>query len=236
MSKGNAGGDLRRFYLVFGIVAVVGVGWVLYSMGPRMFGSAASQPIALDGVDDPLRLTEMAEGVSLGQEDAPVTIRVFGDYLCTHCATFTLRERPLLVTNLVETGKARLVFQDWPLNPQLGSFLAARAARCAGDQDRFWEFHDLLYRNQMTWGTASNKISAFEDYAEQLGLDTEEYGRCLNSDRFADVVTANLELARALGLPGTPSVLVGRKDGMFRRLEYSDFRSIQQVVDSLLGA
>jgi protein-disulfide isomerase len=216
-------------------VAVVGIAAVVYSVGSRAFSGAVSEPIDLEGVEDLRRLTEMAVGITKGQEDAPVTIIVFGDYLCTHCATFSLRERPLVESNLVETGQAKLRFHDFPLNPQLGSFIAARAARCADDQGRFWEYHDLLYRNQMSWGNASNQISAFEEFAEQLGLDVGEFRGCLNSDRHADVVTANLELARALGLPGTPAVLVGTRDGMSRRIDAFDFLSIQRAVESVLG-
>ncbi|MFC1662190.1 DsbA family protein [Gemmatimonadota bacterium] len=235
MSKRNAGGDLRRFYITFGVVAVVGIGAVGYSVGSRALGGAVSEPVELEGADDIRRLTEMAVGVTVGEEDAPVTIIVFGDYLCTHCSVFSLRERPQVLSNYVETGKAKLTFYDFPLNPQLGSFISARAARCAGDQGRFWEFHDLLYRNQMTWGTSSDQISAFQDYAEQLGLDARDFRGCVNSDRHAEVVTANLELARALGLAGTPTVLVGTGDGMSQRLPSYDFLTIQRAVESILG-
>jgi protein-disulfide isomerase len=234
MSKGNAGGDLRRFYILFGVVAVVGLGTLLYTVGSKTLGQAVSEPVVLEGIDDLRLLTDMAEGVSIGEEDAPTTIIVFGDYLCTHCSAFSLQVRPLVVSNLVETGKARLVFQDFPLNPQLGSFISARAARCAGDQDRFWEFHDLLYRYQRRWATASNQISAFEEFAETLGLDAGEFEGCINSDRYAETVTANLELARALGLPGTPAVLVGTGSGMSQRLNAYDYETIRTAVESLI--
>lgn len=234
MSKGNAGGGLRRFYLLFGAVAVVGLGALLYSIGSKSLGRAVSEPVVLEGIDDLRLLTEMAEGVTIGQEDAPTTIIVFGDYLCTHCSAFSLRIRPLVVENLVETGKAKLVFQDFPLNPQLGSFISARAARCADDQGKFWDFHDLLYRYQRTWATASNQVSALEDFAETLGLDMGTFDGCLNSDRHAETVTANLELARALGLPGTPAVLVGTGSGMTQRLNSYDYETIRAAVESLI--
>jgi protein-disulfide isomerase len=193
-----------------------------------------SQPVDLEGIDDLRLLTEMAEGVTIGEEDAPTTIIVFGDYLCTHCSVFSLQVRPVVVSELVETGKARLVFQDFPLNPQLGSFISARAARCAGDQDRFWDFHDLLYRYQRNWATASNQVSALEDFAETLELDEDAFKGCLNSDQHAETVTANLELARALGLPGTPAVLVGSGSGMSQRLNAYDYETIRTAVEALI--
>lgn len=234
MSEGNAGGNLRRFYIIFGIVAAVGLGAVGFAVGTNAMGSAVSEPVDLDGADDLRRLTEMATPVTIGDENAPVTLIVFEDYLCNHCATFSLHEKPRVEEELIATGKARLVYYDYPLNPQAGSFIAARAARCAGDQDRFWDYHNLLMRNQMTWGVEADKIPVFEEYAGSLGLDTGAFKGCLNSDQHAEALTANLELARALGLPGTPSVLVGSGNGMSRRLPTYYFQDIKAAVDAII--
>lgn len=236
MSKQKSGGDLRRFYIVFAAVALVGIGAVGYSVGSRALGGAATVPLALDGTDDPHRLMELAVPVVDGEESAPITIMVFGDYLCGHCATFSLRERPRLLTEYVRTGKARLVFYDFPLNPETGTFLAARAARCAGDQGRFWEFHDQLYRSQITWGMDSSKAGVFQKYAEDMGLDADQFRTCLNSDRHAMEVSANRELAVALGISGTPSVLVGTGQGMSRRVRDYLYETIREAVESLLEA
>lgn len=235
MSKGNSGGSLRRFYLILGAVAVVGLGAVGYSVGSRTFGAAVSEPIVLEAAEDMRLLTELAVPVTVGEETAPATIIVFEDYLCTHCSLFSLQIKPRLEAAFVETGQARLVYYDYPLNPQLGSFLAARAARCAGDQDRFWDYHEHLMRNQRTWGVEQNKVPILEDYAEELGMDGREFSGCLNSDRHAEALTANLELARALGLPGTPSILVGTGTGMSRRLNDYSFQTIQVTLDSILA-
>jgi len=235
MSKGNAGGGLRRFYIIFAVVAVVGLGAVGYSVGSKAMGGAVSEPVDIEGLDDMRLLTEMAVPVTMGEEDAPATIIVFEDYLCTHCSAFSLQIKPLVEEAFIQTGKARLVYYDYPLNPQLGSFLAARAARCAGDQDHFWDFHLRLMRNQRSWGREQNKIPVFEDYAEELGMDRGEFSRCLNSDRHAEEVTANRELARALGLPGTPSILVGTGSGMSRHLPDYSFETIQAAIESIEG-
>ena len=148
MSNGNAGGNLRRFYVIFAVVAVVGLGAVGYSIFSGSLGGAVSEPVDLEAVEDMQRLADMAVPVTVGDEDAPATIIIFEDYLCNHCAAFSLQVKPVVIESLVETGKARLVYYDFPLNPEFGSFLAARAARCAGDQDRFWDYHGWLMRNQ----------------------------------------------------------------------------------------
>ena len=238
MSKGSAGRSLRGFYLVFGAVALVGLGAVGYSVGSKAMGAAAMQPVDLEGVrDDMRRLRDLAVPIASGEVDAPVTIIVFGDYYCNHCATFSLRERPQIQAELVDSGKARLLFYDFVLNPrpEAGTFLAARAARCAGKQGRFWDYHDRLYRSQLTWGRETDKLQAFQEFGEEIGLDVGEFQSCLNSDEFAEEVTANTELAHALGLSGTPAVLVGTEGGMSRRLGNYSFASIRDAVEEILS-
>ena len=235
MSNGNGGGSLKRFYIVFAAVAAVGLGAVGFSIGSRAMGGAVSEPIDLEGIDDMRRLTELAVPVTIGDENAPATIVLFEDYLCNHCAVFSLNIKSEVEEAFIKTGKARLVYYDFPLNPQLGSFLAARAARCAGDQDRFWEFHNRLMRNQRSWVRDENKVPVFEEYAEEIGIDVGEFSGCLRSDRHAQEVTANLELAQMLGLLGTPAVLVGTGGGMSRRLPDYSFQTIKATLDSILG-
>jgi protein-disulfide isomerase len=235
MSNGNAGGSLRRFYVVFAVVAAVGLGAVGYSVLGKARGSAVSVPVDLAGAVDGQELFEMAVPVTIGDEDAPATIIVFADYLCNHCSIFALQIKPLVEETFVATGQARLVYYDWPLNPTLGSFLAARAARCAGDQGQFWEYHRVLMRNQLTWGRLEDKIPTFEDYAEDLGIDRGEFRGCLNSDRHAQEITANMQLAQNLRLGGTPTILIGTGDGQSRRLPDYSFQTIQAVMEEILG-
>lgn len=238
MSKGTAEGNLKGFYIVFVVLAVIGIGAVGYNVGSNALNSAAMEPVDLEGVKDDMRLLrDMAVPVSLGEADAPATVIVFGDFYCTHCATFSLRERPRVVSELVEKGVARLLFYDFVLDPrpEAGTFLAARAARCAGDQGRYWNYHDRLYRNQLRWGMQSDKFGAFMEIGEDLGLDIDEFKGCLNSDRFAQEVSANRELAHALGLNGTPAVLVGTEGGMSRRLADFSFDGIKRAIDEILG-
>lgn len=237
MSEGKAGGSLRGFYLVFAVVALIGLGALGFNLASKALGSAAMQPVDLEGASEDMRLLrDLAVPVVDGDEEAPVTIMVFGDYLCNHCAAFSLRVRPQIREELVETGTARLVFYDFVLDPrpEAGTFLAARAARCAGDQGRFWDFHDHLYRNQITWGMDADKLGVFQEFGDELGLDRGEFRGCLNSDRHAQEVSANRELAQALRLAGTPAVLVGAEGAMPVTLPDYYFETIQQAVDGAL--
>jgi protein-disulfide isomerase len=235
MSKGNAGGDLRRFYLIFAVVALVGIGAVGYSVGSKAMSSAASVPVDMGELND-RQLMELAVPVIKGDLDAPVSILVFGDYHCPACAVFSLQVRPEVESKLMDTGKARLVFYDFPL-PQyipLGSFLAARAARCAGEQGGFWEYHDYLYQTQNSWSQETDKAGTFLGYAEAMGLDGDEFRGCLNSDRHVQEVTANQRLGNALGIMQTPSVLVGAAGGINQRLGEHSFQAIEAAVEEIL--
>ncbi|MEX2467858.1 MAG: DsbA family protein [Gemmatimonadota bacterium] len=228
------GGDsgMKKIYLVLGVVAVIGIAVTVWSVGSSTLSGAATAPVEVEGLDDSERLVEIAEGMTLGDENAPATIVEFGDYQCPGCGSFATNVKPQLQLQLVDPGLAKFVFYDFPLvqiHPH--AFLAARAARCAGEQDAYWDYHDLLFRMQPRWSGQANAIGSFQDYAESVGLDEGEFRTCLQSDRYADVVTANMQLGAQLGVSGTPTVLVS-VGSQVRRVN-SDFQSIRQAVEEL---
>lgn len=227
-------GSSNTLFYVLGAVAVIGIGVVAYNAGSSAFSSAVTAPIELEISSDE-ELVTLAQGVSMGDPSAPVTILEFGDYQCPGCAAFALQAKPPIKQQFVDTGEAEFVFYDFPLiSIHPNAFLAARAARCAGDQGGFWEYHDLLFRNQVRWATANMPSSAFEDYAAQTGLDEGDFGSCLNSDRFADVVTANMELGNRMSVGSTPTVLINA-GGQTRSLNSFDPQSIRDAIDDMTG-
>ena len=228
----EAGSDMRKFYYLFGAVAAIGIGVVGYNVSAGMFGSAVTAPIELNLENDEA-LVALAQGMSKGDEGAAVTIVEFGDYQCPGCGSFALNVKPQIEQILVNSGQAKFVFYDFPLiSIHPNAFLAARAARCAGEQDKYWEYHETLFRNQGRWSTASMPSSAFEDYAGDVGIDEGDFGSCLNSDKFADVVTANMELGARMGVSGTPTVLV-EHNGQLRRLNSFDYGTVAATVEAL---
>jgi len=174
---------------------------------------------------------------ALGSADAPITIVEFGDYLCTFCHRFHEETKDQLIANYVDTGKARFIFRDFPINDHLdgGSSLAAQASYCAADQGRFWEFHDEVYAK---WGGERagwiTKASMAE-YARNAGVqDADTFEECLDSGKYSGVVRGNYVLAQNIGLDGTPKFII-MKDGEVQglipgALPYSAF---QQVLDQL---
>ena len=230
------GSEMSKFYWVLGAVAVVGVAIVGYSVGSNALGAAATEPIDMSSIEQG-QLVEIAQGITKGDEDAPLTIVEFADYQCPGCGAFALSVKPQVELAYVQTGKAKFVYYDFPLiSIHAHAFLAARAARCADDQELFWQYQDVLFRNQPSWSTKTDVTRDFIDYAETVGAEPEAFEACLRSDRHADVVSANLRLAQELGLDGTPTIMVSQGQGMARRLNAFDFQSIQAVVDPMLEA
>jgi protein-disulfide isomerase len=113
------------------------------------------------------------------------------------------------------------------------AFLAARASRCAADQGRYWEYHDNLFRNQASWAPLPSPASTFLAYAETLGLDRDGFASCLDSDRHAELVTANMELGNRLNVQRTPTIFV--EQGGSARPIGPDFQAIKEYVDDILA-
>jgi protein-disulfide isomerase len=219
------------------VAAVVGIGAVAYVFSPDVGGNdMVVAPLEMPVLDDAEQLAALAQPVTLGNPDAPIRIMEFGDYQCPSCRFFQQQIKPRIDMTFIQDGQAQFVFFDFPLEIHPHSFLAARAARCAGDQQKYWEYHDALFTNQPTWSISSQPARLFVDYAEVVGADERAFEACLRSDRFADVVTANLRFAQELALPGTPSIMV-QGNGLPRRVDWSTletiFQSITAVVDSI---
>jgi len=235
--QGEGTSGVNKMYFVLGAVAVIGIGVAVYSTMSRTLSGAATAPVEIEGLESSERLVQLATGMTLGDENAPVTVVEFGDYQCPGCGSFATNVKPQLELELVNSGRAKFVYYDFPLTQiHPHAFLAARAARCAGDQGtpQYWDYHDLLFRMQARWSGEANAIGSFQDYAASVGLDAGAFRACLQSDRFADVVTANMHLGQQLGVAGTPTVLVNA-GGQVRRVN-ADFLSIRQAVEELTPA
>jgi protein-disulfide isomerase len=225
---------MKKFYTILAVVAVVGIAAVGYAVGSNRMGKAATEPIDVAGLDNMETLVAKAVGVTKGDPAAPITIAEFADYQCPACGAFALTVKPQVDLIYVQTGKAKFVYYDFPLiSIHQHTFLASRAGRCANDQEKFWEFQQVMFRNQSTWASKTDVIGDFVDYAGEAGADKDVFDACLRSDAHAETITANLRLAEALGLDGTPTVMVSMGRGMARRLMSADFQSIKAAIEEL---
>lgn len=233
----QSGSGLRAFYIALAVIALAGVGWIAYSLTNRS-GTAALSATPLTGLEDPQALLNAAKAVQLGETDAPVQVLVFSDFTCPACREFNSRVEPRLKSELIGSGNVRYEYYDYVLDLEARGahrfgFIAARAARCANDQEKFWEMHDMLFARQQEWSYSSSPpIDRFVEYASTLGLDAAAFQACLSSDQHADVVTANRMLGDNLGVRGTPTVYVAG-----RVLEqWNSYEALKAAVDSEIPA
>jgi protein-disulfide isomerase len=112
--------------------------------------------------------------------------------------------KPLLFRDYVDTGKVRFVYIDFPLPNHPNARAAANASRCAGDQSRYWAFHDLLFTHQAEWQGFEDPTEAYILYARELEFDEDQFGACVDEDRHATEVQTGFDYARAFGVQGTP--------------------------------
>lgn len=143
-----------------------------------------------------------------GPADAPVTLIEYSDFQCPGCA----RVAPLLAfLEEIHKDNLRVVYRHFPLSSiHDKAQITAEAAEAAGAQGRFWEMHDLLFQRYQEWVnlSADQMPQVLAGYAQELGLDVEQFNRDLQAHTFQERVMEQYQEAVALGLPGTPSFIV----------------------------
>lgn len=166
----------------------------------------------------PQFVTELDDGVSpvKGAAKPQVTIVEFSDFECPYCNEV----QKTLKQVMQNYGKdVRLVFKHLPLEGHRNSLPAARAAYCAAEQDRFWQFHDALF--------ASRNLSPalFEEIATDLGFGMPKFRACLNSEQSRSAIVKDIETARLFRIESTPSFIVNGKL-LKGALSFADFQKI----------
>jgi protein-disulfide isomerase len=143
-----------------------------------------------------------------GRANAPLTLIEFSDYQCPFCGRHASQTLPQLVKDYVDSGKLRYVFRDFPLEFHPNALKAAEAARCAGDQDKYWEMHDKLFANQNALQPAK-----LTEYAKAIGINDGQFDQCLSSGKYAQAIAKDMQQANVLGIRGTPTLVLGHTDG-----------------------
>jgi protein-disulfide isomerase len=173
----------------------------------RTRGDPPRDADALDAYLLSLERREAGDPLAVGDPDAPVLAIVFSDFQCPFCAAFARDVMPELEERYVDDGTLRIEWRDLPV---LGaeSTAAAIGARAAARQGAFWELHDEIFavdRERNVGELAPEELVAM---AEGLGLDADRFAQDLEDDQLAAAVDADLQVARSLGLTGTPAFLI----------------------------
>jgi protein-disulfide isomerase len=208
-----------RSILIIGGVAVLVVAFLVF-LNFRPVGNIA-QP--------PERPHPNADGVTLGDPDAPVVLEEFADFQCPTCRSWLEAIEPEVIENYVTDGQVYFVFRHFPiLGPE--SLAAANASMCANEQGEFWSYHDVLFANQVGNNAGGFSDRRLEAFAETLGLDVNAFSDCLADARYESAVSEDFQRGQELGVPGTPGIVI---NGVL--LEDFSFASISQQVDAILA-
>ncbi len=178
------------------IAGIIIAGAVVYKPSDKPFvapvGDARTASLSID--DDSI----------LGSPTAPVTMIIFGDYQCPFCKQQADGVEMRLRNDYVKTGKVRMVFRDFPLeNIHPYARPAAEAAQCAGEQGKYWDYHDALYAKQDSLSSVD-----FKQLAASFSLDVKKFSDCLVNPATKDEVTKDLNDGVALGIRGTPASFI----------------------------
>jgi protein-disulfide isomerase len=190
------------------------------------------QPSVLEAPEK-VQMSVESTWLSLGRDDAPITLVEFADYECPFCKGFHTGTYAELKKNYIDTGKMRFVSRDLPLEFHSTASKAAEAARCAGDQAKYWELRDALLANP----SAPND-DVIKKAAENLSIEMRIFHACLDSNKYRDQVQEDAAEAAILHINGTPSFVLGRTsrdklDGivLVGNQPYASFNSaIQQIL------
>lgn len=225
-SKKNTASSLRTFYWIIGAVVIIGAAVLITIVARGGIAGEPVEPVNIPAPNAPVGTTDQGFYFK-GNPEAPVTVIEFSDYQCPACANFAETLGPVITRDYVETGQVQFVFHEFPLSQHVNGPVAAAAARCAGEQDHFWQMHDLIFLRQREWATLSSPASRLVTYAQQLGLDRGEFQECLNSGRYDQAIAAAGQSAVQAGIPATPTFLVNGQQ--VRTLE------LQQAIEAALA-
>jgi protein-disulfide isomerase len=205
-------------------LAVVGVAAALAWANPVRAGEGKEEWTRADLV----AALERGPGPSKGSANASVVMVYFTDFQCGYCRKFVQDTLPKIEDQYIRTDKVRLVFRHMAILGE-ASAQAARAASCAFDQGKFWEYHDALFAN-----TAALAFSAarLKRQASDLQLDEKTFASCIDGKTHAKRVEAETLVGRALGATGTPAFLI---NGQMLLGAYP-FEVFQKGLDTMLAS
>jgi protein-disulfide isomerase len=194
-----------RRYLPLVIVILVALasvasGFRLYQLKRPHILTIAAEHRSKAGADESVHIR--------GNADAPITLEEFGDYQCPPCG---LIADPLNQMERDFRPNIRLIFSNYPLPLHQHAREAACAAEAAGLQGKFWEMHDLIYKQQSNWSKAPDAQAVFASYAGTIGLDVERFKQDSQSDAVKAKVEGDQKRGASIGVQNTPTIFLNNK-------------------------
>lgn len=214
---------MKPFYALLAVVAIAGLsvlGWM--TLKPASVSIPANVAVQVSD-------TAGFHGYVLGSEQAPVEVTEYADFQCPACQVFETVQFPDVRTRLIESGRVRWRYKDFPLPMHPHSRLAAHATACANEQGKYWEVHRMVYEAQTDWSFKPDATGDFRAFAKAAGMDVGAYDACMTSHKFAGRIQASYDEATRAGVKSTPTVLIGGR--LYEGVQ--NYETLRQLVDSL---
>lgn len=206
---------MQKDYFLPASILIAGVlvaGAVIYSTGLKGLAPANNQPANISNINPSpeVSLKLNSEDVILGDANAPVTVIEYGDFQCPFCGKFFSQTEPLIKENYIRAGKVKFVYRHFAfLGPE--SVEAAKAAECAKDQGKFWQYHDALFNAEIQDGQEHNgnlNVNLFKSLASQLAMNLDSFSSCLAANKYANKVQKDYDDGITAGVQATPTAFI----------------------------
>lgn len=219
----------QRLFIVLGVVGVAVIITALLIIP------------SLKPVGDILTITPkerpMVDGRAMGDPNAPVTIEVYADFQCPACKTYSEEIETQITDAYIATGDVYYIFRHYPFiddrAPRNESDQAANASMCAANENRFWDYHDILFANWNGENQGALNDKRLVAFAESIGLDMESFNECFNANANRDEINADFQSGRDAGVSGTPSVFVNGR--ILTPGRVPSFAEISEAVEAELA-
>ena len=212
----------QKIMIIVG-VAVIAIAVALLLILPTLkpVGTIAEHPL----MDRP-----QVKFNGMGDPNAPVKIIEYSDFQCPYCAKFVTQTEQQLIDAYIATGKVYFEYHSFGEFIGVESGRAAEASYCAGDQEKFWEMHDIIFANQTGENVGAYTDARLTAFAAKIGLDAAKFNECFTTGKYKDQIKQDGIDATQAGIKATPSFTINGKvvEGA---LPFSEF---QKEIDALL--
>ncbi len=241
----------KKLFFRWGLAIAASLFFIVVSFldfSPVSTSNLSDQPASTDSNNEPppspvpadpnLMAEVMKEAAAtLGDPNAPIVFVEYSDYQCPLCRRFFEKTLNRLKQEYVKTGKVFFVLKDYPLPGHDGAKPAAMAARCAGEQEKYWEMHDKVFEEQGKQGVGTIAFGAadLKKWAREIGLNATEFDACLDSEKYLSIVKSNFRDGITIGVAGTPTMAIGKKEKTRKLVVGAQpFDTFKKIIDELI--